>query len=77
MNNRFRNLPCPCKSGMKFKYCCLPKHEVQAAGLVTQLAQKIYEKTATYWRKRYKKVSTKSLNEPMMGTVKIWKPGSE
>jgi len=20
-----RNQPCPCKSGKKFKYCCLPK----------------------------------------------------
>jgi len=25
-----RNDPCPCKSGLKYKRCCLPKHEAEA-----------------------------------------------
>lgn len=64
--NRFRNKPCPCKSGKKYKHYCLQDHYKQQSGLVTNLAKKIYEKTAKYWRKRYKAVSSKPLNEPLM-----------
>ena len=57
--NRFRNKPCPCKSGMKFKHCCLQDHYKQQAGLVTRLAKKVQEKTAKYFQKRYKTVTDK------------------
>ena len=65
--NRYRNKPCQCGSGKKFKHCCLQNHYKAQAGLITNLAKKIHEKTAKYWRKRYKAVSSKPLNEPMMG----------
>ena len=59
--NRFRNKPCQCGSGMKAKHCCLQDHYKAQAGLVTRLAKKIQEKTAKYWRKRYKGVTDKPL----------------
>jgi len=65
--NRFRNKPCQCGSGMKFKHCCLQDHYEQQTGLVTWLAKKIQDKTAKYWRKRYKTVTDKPPNEPLMG----------
>jgi len=34
---------------------------------VTWLAKKIQDKTAKYWRKRYKTVTDKPPNEPLMG----------
>ena len=68
--NRDRNKPCPCGSGVKYKYCHMPNHYKQQAGLVTNLAKKIHEKTAKYWRKRYKAISNKPLGEPMMGSGK-------
>ena len=52
---------------VKFKHCCLQNHYKAQAGLITNLAKKIHEKTTKYWRKRYKAVSSKPLNEPMMG----------
>ena len=64
--NQHRNKPCPCGSGVKFKHCCLPNHYKEQAGLITGLAKKIHEKTAKYWRKRYKKITSKPLNEPLM-----------
>ena len=64
--NRFRNKPCPCKSGMKFKFCCLQDHYKQQTGLVTSLAKKVQEKTAKYFQKRYKKI-TKPENNYIIG----------
>ena len=66
--NRFRNKPCQCESGMKFKYCCLQDHYKQQAGLVTKLAKKVQEKTAKYFQKRYKTITGKPLDESLMGT---------
>lgn len=65
--NRYKNKPCQCGSGMKFKYCCLQDHQKVQVGLVTNLAKKIHEKTTKYWRKRYKTVTDKPLNEPLVG----------
>lgn len=61
--NRYRNKPCQCGSKMKFKYCCLQDHYKTQAGLVTRLAKKVHEKTAKYWRKRYKRITDKPLVE--------------
>ncbi len=61
--NRYRNKPCQCGSGIKFKFCCLQDHYEQQTGLVTNLAKKIHEKTAKYWRKRYKAVAGKPENK--------------
>lgn len=55
--NRYRNKPCQCGSGIKFKFCCLPTHQKAQTGLVTNLAKKVQEKTAKYWRKRYKEIA--------------------
>lgn len=63
--DRHRNEPCLCKSGKKFKHCCLPNHYRDRARVVTSLAKKIGEKTAKYWDKRYKAVTNKPLNEPL------------
>jgi hypothetical protein len=37
MNKIRRNQPCPCRSGRKYKHCCLP---LQEAGLASGAAQK-------------------------------------
>lgn len=55
--NQYRNKPCQCGSGMKFKFCCLQDHYKQQAGLVTNLAKKVQEKTTKYFNKQYKAVS--------------------
>lgn len=52
---------------VKYKHCCLQKRYKEQSGLITGLTKKIHEKTAKYWRKRYKAVSNKPLSEPMMG----------
>jgi hypothetical protein len=64
--NRFRNQPCPCGSGMKFKYCHLQEHYDKQKQVATPIQKKEGQKAATYWRKRYKKITTKPLDEPLM-----------
>ena len=56
--NKYRNKPCQCGSGIKFKYCCLQDHYKQQARLVTNLTKKVQEKTAKYFQKRYKKITS-------------------
>ena len=34
---KYRNQPCPCGSGMKFKYCCLQRYHDMQAQVVTPL----------------------------------------
>ena len=65
--NRNRNKPCPCGSGMKFKFCCLQDHYEQQTRLVTRLAKGVQEKTTKYFQKRYKTITDKSLNKPLVG----------
>lgn len=60
--NRYRNKPCQCGSGMKFKHCCLQDYYDTQAGLVARLSKKVQEKTAKYWRKRYKGVTKPESN---------------
>ena len=55
--DQYRNKPCQCGSGMKFKFCCLQGRYEAQARLVTRLAKKIQEKTAKYFQKRYKRVT--------------------
>jgi len=64
--NKFRNQPCPCGSKRKFKYCCLPKHYDMLAQQTTPVQTEVGQKTARYWRKRYSKITTKPLEEPLM-----------
>ena len=70
--NRFRNKPCKCGSGIKFKHCCLQDHYEQQAGLVTKLAKKVQEKTVKYFQKRYKKITNEGEQEWLMN-LKILK----
>lgn len=65
--NKYRNKPCQCGSGIKFKFCCLQDHYEQQAGLVTRLAKRIQKKTAKYFQKRYKTVTDKPLDESLVG----------
>lgn len=64
--NRFRNQPCPCGSGRKWKYCCVYLFTDKQKQVVTPIQKKEGQKTAIYWRKRYKKITTKPLDEPLM-----------
>jgi len=65
--NKYRNQPCPCKSGMKFKHCCLQGHYHDQEQLVTPIQRQEGQKAATYWRKRYAAITSKPLDEPLMG----------
>lgn len=56
--NKFRNEPCHCGSGMKFKHCHLQQHQDQRARVVTALAKREAAKEQKYWKKRYERVTT-------------------
>lgn len=47
----YRNMPCVCGSGSKYKHCCMPNI---AKTTETQLAKKLTEKDIKYYQKKYK-----------------------
>ena len=51
--NRYRNQPCECGSGMKFKHCHGRKLQEEQAEVVTQFAKKEQAKRARYCKKRF------------------------
>jgi len=51
--NKFRNQSCPCKSGKKFKYCCLQDHYDARAKVVTPIQKQEKAKEQKYWKKKY------------------------
>ena len=55
--NKHRNRPCQCGSGIKFKYCCLPRHREAQARLVTPLQKQEKAKEQRYYKKVYDEVS--------------------
>jgi hypothetical protein len=54
---KYRNEPCPCKSGKKFKQCCLTKHNQAQVQLETPLAKLLTEKEVGYWKQRYDRMT--------------------
>jgi len=61
-----RNQPCYCGSGLKFKHCHMKQYYDKQKQVVTPIQKEEGQKTATYWRKRYKKITTKPLDKPLM-----------
>lgn len=49
----YRNDPCPCGSGIKYKRCCALKKEISE----TELAKEENAKEAKYWNKQYRKLT--------------------
>jgi len=55
--DRYRNQPCACGSGKKYKHCCQPRHYDDRQQIESPLAKREREKTAQYWAKRYEEVT--------------------
>lgn len=49
---KLRNRPCPCGSGRKYKYCCLPRVLAKFTSKIALAAQK---KEAAYIQKQYER----------------------
>ncbi len=55
--NKFRNEPCNCGSGMKFKHCHLQQYHDAQARLVTPIQEQEQKKEQRYYKKRYDEVA--------------------